>query len=71
MTKHGDFPAFFVCLPGRVLSPTGSAKRPRLYKCGADCAKRCDENEEICNKRLGGGPRLTVDGFHSHGSPMT
>jgi hypothetical protein len=45
----------------RVLIPTGSAMRPRLYKCGADCAKRCDENEEICNKRLGGGPRLTVE----------
>lgn len=28
--------------------------RKMLYKCGADCAKRCDENEEICNKRLGG-----------------
>lgn len=26
----------------------------RLYRCGADCAKRCEENEEMCNKRLGG-----------------
>jgi len=28
--------------------------RKLLYRCGADCAKRCEENEEMCNKRLGG-----------------
>ena len=28
--------------------------RLRLYRCGTDCAKRCEESEELCQKRLGG-----------------
>ncbi|CAK9009200.1 unnamed protein product [Durusdinium trenchii] len=28
--------------------------RKLLYRCGTDCAKRCEESEELCQKRLGG-----------------
>ena len=35
--------------------PFSPTKKPlRLYRCGSDCAKRCEESEELCQKRLSG-----------------